>query len=49
MKTSKNIFRRLAIVLSMFAVHFLMDVYKIGIKDGAATKASIVKQQKLKN
>jgi len=45
MKKQKNIITTLIIAISFFASHLLIDIYKIGIKDGKATKALIAKEQ----
>lgn len=42
-RTSKT---AIIVAAALLSSHFLMDAYKIGIKDGKATKAMIAKEQK---
>lgn len=48
MKKQKNIVTTLVIAISFFASHLLIDIYKIGIKDGKVTKALIAKENVIK-
>ncbi|MEO6520913.1 MAG: hypothetical protein ABIN91_04490 [Mucilaginibacter sp.] len=43
MKKQKNIVTTLIIAISVFASHLLIDIYKIGIKDGKATQVAMAK------
>ena len=42
-KTNKRI-ATIAVVLSPFLYHFIIDIFKIGIKDGKATKTAMTKK-----
>jgi hypothetical protein len=37
-----------AILIGMFTYHFVSDIFKIGIKDGKATKEILAKQHPVK-
>ena len=41
----RNILKTMAITGFVFASHFVLDLYKIGVKDGKATKLALQAQK----